>query len=110
MQIVLSCLSPLPLDVFMVCVCRRVSPTCVSALTATRASTVTGARSLQPAGGSAVGTGSVACQRQESRSATVSQATADPHVKLVRERGGVRETGERGREREGNDILILNLR
>ena len=59
------------------CVCRRVSPTAASAAKVTRVSSVIDGRSLQPAGGSAVGTESVACQSQESPSASVSQGTPD---------------------------------
>lgn len=67
----------------MVCVCRRVSPTVASAAMATRVSTAIDGRSLWPVGGSAADTGSVACQRQESPSATVSQGTPDLPVTQV---------------------------
>lgn len=71
-------------DVLMARVSRRVSPTAVSAAKATRVSTAIDGRSLQPAEGCAVDTGSVACQKEESLSASVSQDTPDPPVKQVK--------------------------
>jgi len=83
MYIFLSTL-PVPPGVFTAYVCQRVNLTVVSVMTATRVSTVTDGRSLQPAGGSAVDEGSVTCQREASQSAIVSQATPDQPVTQVK--------------------------
>lgn len=71
-------------DAFMVCVCRRVSPTVASVVMATRVSTAIDGRSLWLAGRSAVDAGSVVCQKGASQSATVSLATRDLPVTRVR--------------------------
>lgn len=79
---------------FRVCACRRVRPTAAGAVKATRVSTAIDGRSLRPAGGSAADTGSVACQRQESPSATVSHGTPDLPVTQVKWRTLEEESGE----------------
>lgn len=79
-SIILSCnmfsfCSALSPDVLMASVFPRVSLTVASVMKAIRVSSVTDDRSLQHAGGFAVGVGSVGCQKGESRSVTVSQGS-----------------------------------
>lgn len=79
-SIILSCnmfsfCSALSPDVLMASVFPRVSLTVASVMKAIRVSSVTDDRSLQRAGGFAVGVGSVGWQKGESRSVTVSRGS-----------------------------------